>query len=188
MKKYVARQVPPEDQDADLFFITRNNEWCWEDDYFSDISVLPRSGYYHILTDDVEKAINTEEALEGVRSFTSDDAELLCSILQETTGKKYIYGCMHGCCQSDWRYIVYPDGVYTKRDIEYFEAALFNTGSEWSITEDSAEVEDCFPVYCMEYSDERIKEEIAERIGCRPEEIEMYKFSGYTRIPNYEKV
>ena len=229
MIKYIARQVPPEDQEPDLFYIRKDGRWMWEDEYWNNISILPRSGFHHVLTDDVQEVLDVLEsyavsadvsASDDVRAsvehnlparrengapYTPEEIKLLynmasayndnpydnrtiiSSVLSIMTGKKYDWQCLHGCSQNDWRYIVYPSALYSKDDIRYFECALFNTGTEWSVA-DASDPYDVSPIYCTGYNDDIIRREIADGVGCLPEEIEMYKFTGYTRTANYEKI
>ena len=73
------------------------------------------------------------------------------------------------------------------------KACYFNTGSEWIVHDEEAEPEspediNGYSVYCIGWNDELIKLEIAEAAECKPEEVVMYAFKDYARIPIYEAV
>ena len=185
MKKYDAYQIAPENQDPELFY-TRNGKLFYEDETWSDISLMPRRGFHSILSEPVEDACRDSE-ISGLY-MDSSDYDSLCSLLTATTGDKYIWRTLRGCCQNDWRIAVYPEKYYTKSEIDSFEKLLFNTGTQWSIDYDDDDSTGTIGIYCVSDSDDDIRRELAEYLDTTPENVTMYKFSGYTRIPNYEKI
>lgn len=89
---------------------------------------------------------------------------------------------LHGCCQGDWQYCIYP-ASYGDSFRDTLAAEYFNTGTEWIIHEgDDAPEEpediDGYSMYCTSY-DPRV--EIADAHGVQPEEVQLYEFDGYTR-------
>lgn len=202
--KIIARQIAPEYQDPRLFYISRSGELQYEDEYWEDISVLPRPGYHNHFSPVVEEVYNklekelfTDDELSGKLSSVSDAVRnyswdylnqipTLCAVLTVLTGHPYVWQEIHGSTQRDWQTIVYPSNFYSDDDIKMFEALFFNTGSEYEITYDDEDV-GC-PFYTIKDKPEEIKKEISNYFGASPEEIELYNFTGYKKIPQYEKM
>ena len=73
------------------------------------------------------------------------------------------------------------------------EAQYFNTGEEWIVSEKPLD-EDTSPediegmsCYTIGWNDEQTRQELADVVGCNPEDIVMYKaekvtLTSYTRI------
>ncbi len=116
--------------------------------------------------------------------------ENVCAALALLTGKKHNCTIIRGCCQGDWNYIYYPVDEYDLKSIEYLEAEYFNTGDEWRVValfDDGTEDEDeVFYTYTHEWRDQAV--ELADAIGCEPDEIELYEWDGWARSPIYKKV
>lgn len=47
---------------------------------------------------------------------------------------------------------------------------------------------DGFSCYCIAWDDSGIRQEIADAYGGRPEDVILYKFTGYSKIANYTEV
>lgn len=123
----------------------------------------------------------------------SREYEILCNVLSIVTGKTWDYQMIRGCCQSDWNYIFYPVDEWTSEQIAVFETEYFNTGTEWIIHDEeeapeSPEDINGYSVYCTSWNDEGIRKEIADAAGVSPEEVIMYSFDGYKKIPVYKAV
>ena len=132
----------------------------------------------------------------------AEERNILCSILSLLTGKEYDWKQITGSCQSDWQYIYYPADEYDKKAIEHLEAEYFNTGEEWLIFEEPVEIEESklenaceiaeeeysftFTVYCTSWKDEEKRKEIADEIGCNPEEVLLFEFDHYVKQPIYK--
>lgn len=134
------------------------------------------------------------ELLENWENMYETDANALAMSL--FTGEKYEVKEIRGCCQSDWNYIYYPVDKWTDEAVEHIETEYFNTGSEWFVEEIGREdnekispedMEDLGSIYCHGWSDEDIKKEIADCIGCNPEDVVLFKFAGYRQIATYEE-
>lgn len=243
---YFAKQINPAYQDSMLFHVSGNGVWKWEDDFFSGISVMPRKGYYHTMTDIVENVYHTLESAydhghlgdclddfslddspswyknrtecindflpcrksNGKRYSTreikricelvtdygyKEDTDILCEVLSIVTGQEYKSRQIHGCSQSDWREIIYPADVYSDEAISVFECLFFNDGSEWEIDDldysDDTQLdpEDIsgYTIYCTSWNDDGIRKELAESIGCKPEQVIMYSHDGTYQVDRY---
>ena len=124
---------------------------------------------------------------------SSREYEILCNVLSIVSGKKWDYRKISGCCQSNWNYIFYPVDEWTSEQIVAFETEYFNTGTEWIIHDEeeapeSPEDINGYSVYCISWNDEGIRKEIADAAGVSPEEVIMYSFDGYRKIPVYKAV
>lgn len=124
---------------------------------------------------------------------SSAEDEILCKVLSIVTGKKWAYGTIRGCCQSDWQDIYYPVDEWNKEALTMFEIEYFNTGTEWIVHDEEIEPESPedisgFSMYCTSWNDEGIKQEIAEASGGKIEDIILYAFDGYTQTAKYKEV
>lgn len=118
--------------------------------------------------------------------------ENLCKVLSIVTGKKWVYGTIQGCCQSDWQKIYYSVDEWNEETLARFEIEYFNTGTEWIIHDEETEPESPedisgFSRYCTSWNDEGIKQEIAEASGGKIEDIILYAFDGYTQTAKYKE-
>ena len=126
-------------------------------------------------------------------SYNKDDENaLLCDVLNLITGQKYEYATIRGSRQSDWNYIIYP-AEYGNEWVCEFETEYFNTGTEWVVHDendapDGPEDINGFSVYCTAWNDDGIRQEIADAAGGSPENVVLYKFSGFSKIANYTEV
>jgi hypothetical protein len=108
--------------------------------------------------------------------------EIYCKALELMTGKAWETATIRGCCQGDWQEIIYP-AEYGPEWLQVFETEYFNTGSEWQLDPDGENVS----CYVTSWKTEDIKKELANAYGCKPEEITLLKFTGWTRSANYEE-
>lgn len=130
----------------------------------------------------------------------NEERTLICLALEAMTGKEYDWFNIHGSCQGDWQIIYMP--TENKEDKATIEAEYFNTGEEFMVYEESipledwqienaveiAENEDClsFSVYCTSWNEEGQRKEIADAIGCKPEEVLLFEFDHYVKTPVYK--
>jgi hypothetical protein len=122
----------------------------------------------------------------------SDDLQIYCDALGLITGRAWDWCTLRGCVQGDWQYCIYPADDWDGDSLERLEAEYFNTGSEWIIHDgqeapESPEDIDGYSVYCTGWNDDLIRKEIADAAGGRPEDVKLYKFTGYARIAEYEE-
>lgn len=125
----------------------------------------------------------------------SAEDSILCAVLSIVTGKEWDYQQISGCCQSDWNYIYYPVNERDKEAIAAFEAEYFNTGSEWIVDDGEFDPENDSPLningcstYCIAWSNEGIKQEIANAFGGSSEDVVLFAFEGWSRTPRYMEV
>lgn len=141
--------------------------------------------------DDFDVSRITDENMRKLIDFFLDNEDVAFDYLHKRifsilTGRKYDCRRINGCCQGDWNYIFFPEDEWTDQDIDRFEIEYFNLGDEWKVVdEDDPE----FPVfyYTHEWNHQVRKYELAQMIGCRPEELTMFEFVGYTRTPEYRE-
>lgn len=169
-------------------------------------------GYYTSFYKNITEAINDylyredkkpystkviHELKQLVNKYSSckrnEEDSIICRVLSIVTGENYTCKDIKGSSQGDWQTVYYPTGKISDKEIEYIEACYFNTGSEWIVHDEEAEPEspediNGYSVYCIGWNDELIKLEIAEAAECKPEEVVMYAFKDYARIPIYEAV
>ncbi len=121
---------------------------------------------------------------------------IICKVLSVVCGKEYDWKALRGSCQGDYIECFYPAAEYDQTSLKTLESLYFNTGSEWIVddagdfdpeSEEPGEI-DGFSCYCIGWSDEEIRQEIANAAGVKPEEVTMYKHDGYTRIAKYQLV
>lgn len=125
-----------------------------------------------------------------------DDTDILCSVLSIVTGEKYTWSSINGCCQGEYREIIYPESKYPTDMIEMFENEFFNLGSEWIVHDEDTDPEDPkdisgYAIYCHgdpEWDEDDIRTEIADVAGCEPKDVVLYKYTGSYSVPCYEAV
>lgn len=130
--------------------------------------------------------------LEWAETGTRDERAVYCDILRLITGQEWDYCTLRGCCQRDWQNAIYRADLWSGDDLERLEAEYFNTGTEWIIHDDdtppdSPEEINGYSIYCTEWSDDGIRQEIADAAGASPEAVKLYKFSSFARIASYEE-
>lgn len=118
--------------------------------------------------------------------YSSQDYDILLSVLNIVTGKKYQLSTIRGCAQSEWQSVLYPSDVYSDETIEYLEKDYFNTGSEWIIHDEesvpeSAEDISGYSVYCYSWDLDGIADEIMNAAGADDSyDIVLYSYyDGY---------
>ena len=216
--KIYAKQVPPEYQESPLFLgdefwpenvlIFGNRDFVDHAERLKDIrqalediydvcngwsytrklcDVIPArdDGREYTRPERLEMARLAQNYME-YRNGSDDEKALFCDVLELITGKKYDYTTIRGCCQGDWQEIIYP-AEYGRDWLQDFETEYFNTGSEWiaGMTDDDM---DTFTVYAHAWNDDGIRAEISDAAGCKPGDVVLYKFDGWSRSPNYKEV
>ena len=111
---------------------------------------------------------------------------ILCSALSLLTGSKWDWCDLNGSSQGEWIECFYMEGMWHLETLEVLEAEFFNTGTEWHITEDEHDIG--YYQYCTGWSDDMIRNEIAETTGANPSDIILLKFTGWNRFASYEEV
>lgn len=113
---------------------------------------------------------------------TDDENALFCDVLKLLTGDDYTSATIKGCCQGDWQHVIYP-AEYGREWLKSFEIEYFNLGSEWMIGED-----DDAPDYAIYCTTDNPRQEIADVTGAKPDDVILYAFDGWTRVPKYKEV
>ena len=114
--------------------------------------------------------------------YTSENEEIFLPLLRLLTGYKWETHTIRGCCQSDYADVITRADVFTREQLEAFETQYFNTGTERIIHDenDAPETPDDitgYSVYCVSWSDDEIKKEIADAAGCAPEDLVLYPWN-----------
>ena len=145
----------------------------------------------------------TPEQLEQWKEILSQEVSrwenMKCKALSLLCNQEYAYKAIHGVYQSDWQRCYYPkDEENLLGDLEM---QYFNTGEEWEVG-DAAEIEeqglpapangnevyDLMEVSTSYYIDGFYsRENLAKALGCKPDEIKMWRWKGYRKISEYEE-
>lgn len=125
-------------------------------------------------------------------SIKTDKDGFILEALRLITGLEYRMTTIHGTVQGEWNCVIYP-AKYGEEFIGEIQADYFNTGTEWIVHDSDFEPEHPseihgYSLYCYSWNDSGIKREIAEGTGVDPENIVLYRFKGYDRMPKYELV
>lgn len=130
-------------------------------------------------------------------NLTEDDMK--CKALSLLCNREYAYKEIHGDCQGDWQRCYYPKDE--ENLLDDLEMQYFNTGEEWEVC-DAAEIEeqglpapangnevyDLIEVSTFYYIDGSCsRENLAKALGCKPDEIKMWRWKGYRKISEYEE-
>jgi len=124
---------------------------------------------------------------KGQVRITDEDT---CTALSLIMDEVYTTSVISGFCQGEWQRVFHPISV-TKEEIEDLGSRYFNTGTEWIISEsydgDPAKIEG-EDIYVPErfWNPDKIRAYIAESYGVKEEEVNMFQFTGYIRIPKYK--
>lgn len=115
--------------------------------------------------------------------------------LSVITGIKFKCGTLKGCSQGDWLDYIAPETM-SQDKLDYIEAVLFATGTEFETTEEPVEDWDGFysahencqtnSLYTAKWADDDIKADIAEQIGCKSDEVAIMKITGEHHITTYD--
>lgn len=163
-----------------------NNTWDYdltdEENYNELLDIL--HSYFPESVDHEEEFLDLIEEFSGCRS--QDENEIICKVLEFKYGEPFVTGDIQGNGQGDWMEYICPASM-SQESINYIEAVLFNSGTEFSITEDMLDLDglsedekeeafaraDKFSDYTYLWRDEDIKEWIAKNMHCKPEEVEL---------------
>ena len=131
---------------------------AWNDYRGADgYSILGNHDFYEYLTPEVD---------ELVGKFGSGFTGLL-DIRDELTkrhGEKYEVKELHGCCQGDWQYIVYP--ARFKEHIGYIEQEYFNLCDEWCCVPEGGSRDDGFYCFTYPFDSNSTEKQLANICGC----------------------
>ena len=122
-----------------------------------------------------------------------------CKALSLLCNREYDTKEIHGDCQSGWQRCYYPkdeENLLDELEMEYF-----NTGEEWKVVsvedlkgcdepapKDGQDTMDTEAITDFCYIDGfHARENLAEYLGCQPDEIKMWSWKGYRKISEYEE-
>lgn len=151
------------------------------------IDLLPYAS--ELLTDE-EIDLICEDIISFSELRRGEKYNSICEIMLILTKNDYDWKRINGCAQGDCNYVFYPKNRFGEDDISRIECEYFNLGTAWDVDEDSENVESADDVngcyyYAHETDDDKIKLEIAESVGCNAEDVVLFKWDGYIRIPKY---
>lgn len=116
-------------------------------------------------------------------------------ILTATTGSEYDYLQVKGDVQREWQDVYFPVDEWSVDMIRDLGIRYFNNGSAWfcvdagdAESEDPEQIwksQDGFYHYSTEWKDEKIRQELADNVGCDPEDLKMFPFAGYVTTPSW---
>lgn len=118
-------------------------------------------------------------------SYYYGQEKYLCAALGIIENREWDYKEIHGSCQGDWNKVFYPTDEWSKNQIDCFAADYFNEGSEWLIQDYPEKGDGYISLYCYSYDPAGIREEIANCLDEKPEEIKLEIFDRYKKIPLY---
>lgn len=150
-----------------------------------------------LLADEFPKALPTDlDALVSLYYKGKDStSEFRRLILSAATGKDYDYLEVNGDVQREWQDVYYPTDEWSADMIRDLGVRYFNNGSAWfcvdagdAESEDPEQLwksQDGFYHYSTEWNDEKIRQELADNVGCDPEYLKMFPFAGYITTPSW---
>lgn len=116
-------------------------------------------------------------------------------ILSVATGSEYDYLQIKGNVQREWQDVYFPVDEWSDDMIMDLGIRYFNNGSAWfcvdagdAEAEDPEQIwksQDGFYHYSTEWKDEKIRQELADNVGCNPEYLKMFPFAGYVTTPSW---
>lgn len=125
----------------------------------------------------------------------SCENEILCKVLSIVDGRAWDWQIIRGSCQSDWQEVFFPVDEWSKEALADFETQYFNEGTEWLVDDGEYDPENDSPlningysIYCTSWSEDGIRQEIADAEGTSPENVVLYAFDGYIQTPKYREV
>lgn len=149
--------------------------------------------HFGVLPRNADERIQWRKLLSScvLTSIFAPSLKQIARTMSLVSGKPYGVHDIHGCCQSDWNYVICQDEmtVGTPSVLEMIESEYFNTGSEWMAyeSEDTFKSEDCgTAIYVLNMQDPR--KVIADFFWVMPAEVEMYAFDRYEKIPKYKRM
>lgn len=176
-----------------------NDYDCYDYDYYYHGSIkafledmLPKKANKKHLS---PKEISTiKKALDTSYRYYSEYEEMVVmTCLSIIRCEPYELFGIRGCCQGEYAKVYAPKNI-DQDFINYIEAIYFGTGNEIEIHDNNNEVncpEDIegYTVYTALWREEDIKKLVASYFkDTKPEDVTLWKFSGYTKTARYELV
>lgn len=143
--------------------ITRmfGNEYFGDEEFEEDLNYsLPPTGKEKYDPEEIE-------LLKELYDEWDEEPEQYAEALSLITGNKWEYGELHGK-QGEWQNCIYDTTKITDDDLYRIETEYFNTGTAFDV--ECADGESVY-VYCYSLDEDEMKEEIADAVGCDPEDV-----------------
>lgn len=125
-------------------------------------------------------------ALEYWEEYESKRQAIVARALSLLMHEPYVVREIRGSCQGEYAEVVMPASC-AQSTLDEIEARYFNTGTEWRVNVGN----ECFSVYTWAWRNDeqerQMREQAAGFLGTADIAIEVYEFSGYTKIPNYAR-
>lgn len=209
--KYYAKQVDPEFAEDNLFWNGKNGLEIMDEVYAENIIIKGNREYLSYYPEDLENLeknieyfiydLDTGEKITSLVNYyfkkrngkrwskhelalwkkvaEEENLELALSLI---TGKEWRKVTLRGYSQSDWQG-AYVSNEIKQNDLCYIEMCYFNTGLQYDFFNNKEEFDEDCPATSYYVSD---KKELLKRIGCAPEEIEIYDFADYVKTAQYK--
>jgi len=200
MKKIVAKEVNPAHVDFSFYFDDDSLKSAGGENCAVYIVPADRRRYsgfnmeeyreieHHAqaVIDDYEAGYPVEEALKEWAKYanpqnTSDIAEFLTI----TTGEKWEVKAFTGYSQGDFCEVVYCVSHYTPERINEIGNLWLGCGTEFCI-------DGCHGYYVPDTirwrEGDELRQYLADRYGCKPEELEIYLYDGEETVTKYKKM
>ena len=172
-----------EDLADELREVKAENTWDVVKDYFPELDLTGRS--LSVIVDEVHRFYTMRNCRE----------DCICGMLTALTGTDYSHCVIRGACQSDWQIMHYPTDEWDYDSIRAFECMYYNNGTEWLVDDNDygtmipiPENLDGYYTYSCEWQSDAIKKQIADECNAKPEDVVLYCFDGWVKIPAYNKV
>lgn len=181
--KHTFEQVPPEYQESPLF-LTRDmiDEECENLRIrIFDCAYMERFADHSCkLIDRIESEIQDAHDANDETYGDEVTTDELLDALKVETGEEWEVSTICGSSQGEWRRVLHRAAIR-----EYIRGAFsieyWNEGSEWTD-------EDGCGYYVTAWNDDGIRRELAEYVGCDPEDVVLMEFDGWDRSPRYREV
>ena len=115
---------------------------------------------------------------------SSNEEEAFLMALKLITGKKWRSFTLKGYCQRDYQYGYASEDVKDK-ELSYIEMCYFNTGEEFMVYDNKENFDNEEADTSLYVDGYKAVDNLAEALGYKPEELEVYVFDGYIKTPKY---
>ncbi len=197
MKKIIAKEVNPAHVDFSSYFDddglkSVGGENCAV--YIVPADRIRNSGFNmdeyreieqqaQAVIDDYENGYPVEETLkEWAKHANTSDTDSIAEFLTITTGEEWAVKSFTGYSQGDYCEVVYCINHYTPEHINEIGKFWLGCGTEFCIG-------DCYGYYVPDtirwQEGETLRKYLADRYGCKPEELEIYLYDGEHVVTDY---
>lgn len=184
---YIEKNI---DEWFDDWYDMHHPENSWRDEPLEMVSIAEFLRWQKIERDD-DKEWTDEQLQEWESVFNTENyyysEDVRCRLLSLIEGGNWEYTELHGYVQGEWQGFYYDSDSVNREELRRIESDYFNLGTEWHCRVEGDEEGLAIRVYCYEWDDDKIREEIAEQMWAREseDEVELHKFTGWSRTANY---